>query len=283
MTDNEGAAAPATEQAQTAPAASEQATSQESVSQAADATEEINETEGTEGAETTSEEGQDKPRRRSTSDRYRRKISAQAGVIERIEAERQELARKLAEVTAKDNDPEPKPEDYQGGEYDPKFQRDMAAHAGRNEAKKQFAEFQAGNRNSPQAEQDPLVEKARREYPDLDKRAQEFVNDGGTFAPQITQALREVDNGHAVLNYLIDHPDFADDLNGMSPLKAAFEIKRVSDNLSRPRTKATTSAQRPITPPSGGASPPVDLHSLAKSEDASAYIAQRRMEKNARA
>lgn len=273
MTETEGAAAPATEQAQSAPAASEQATPAESISQEADATEETSETEETEGQEAASEESQEeaRPRRRSTSDRYRRKISAQAGIIERIESERAELQRKLEEMASRDDDPEPKPDNYPGGEYDPKYLRDVAAHAGRAEVKKHASASQ-GNRGDQQSERDPLVEKARAEFPDLDKRVQEFIDDGGSFTPSITHALREVDNGHAVLNYLIDNPERADDLNGMSPLKAAFEIKRISDNLSRPPTKSKTSAPPPIKPPSGGASPPVDERALAKSDDATALI-----------
>jgi hypothetical protein len=281
MTETEGQPAQDAAPAIT-PAANEQATpAQDSVSQVADA-EPDNETEETEGQEAASEEDQEqRPKRRSTSDRYRRKISAQAGIIEREVARADELQRKLDELSARDSDPEPKPDDYQGGEYDPKYLKDVAAHAGRTAAKK--ATETQGNRNNQQSERDPLVEKARAEFPDLDKRVKEFMDDGGEFGPQITHALREVDNGHAVLNYLIDNPERADDLNGMSPLKAAFEIKRISDNLSRPPTKAKTSAPPPIKPPSGGASPPVDEAALAKSDDATALIQHWRAKAKARA
>lgn len=283
MTETTGQPAQTAEPAQTAPAATEQATPAQSVSQEADAGEESTETEGQEGQQDQAgEDGEPKPKRRSTTERYRRKLSAQAGVIERIEAERQELQRKYEELANRDSDPEPKPDDYQGGEYDPKYLRDVAAHAGRSAARKHSADAQQGNRNQAQ-DSDPLVERARKEFPDLDKRAQEFVDDGGQFSPNITHALREVENGHAVLNYLIDHPEFTDEVNGMSPLKAAFEIKRVSDNLSRPRTKQATTARTPITPPSGGASPPVDESALAKSDDATALIDHWRAKTKARA
>ena len=64
---------------------------------------------------------------------------------------------------------------------------------------------------------------------------------------------------------------------------AAREIGRLEARVSLPNPKTKTSAPPPLKTPTGGASPPADLTSLAKSDDATAYWKMREAQQKARA
>lgn len=280
MTEETGAAAPAAEQAST-PAEGQQAIT---------TTEQAIAPEG-EAAQTPAEtpEGQeDQPKRRSTSERYRRKISAQAGVIDQLSSQIQELNQKLA-ASGKSQVELPKPSDYPQGEYDPQYVADLAAIKAEQKISARLNERDektAKERVTDQATRDlrtfeERAAKARATIPDFDKIIDEFVEDGGSFAPHVVRRLHSLgDSGPAMAYYLAKNAALADEINSMSPEDAAAEIARLESKVSSAPPK-TTRAAPPLKTPSGGATPPVSLHTVAKNDDATEYWKMRKQQKSA--
>lgn len=223
------------------------------------------------------EGGEPRPRKRSSTERYRRKISYLAGEAERKQARIAELEQQLA---AKSEDPEPDPSKYEGGEYDPKFIRDLATHIAKTEVKKN-----AGPAAQPQVSPEMIAfqQNAKRAFPDLEKKAAEFYEDGGRLSEHVAGAIFSSENGPAVLNHLIDNPELADEISGMTPMQAAVKIGRLDAAFGNKPTRTVTKAPPPLKAPSGGAAPPQTPSELAKSEDVSAYVALRRQQRSARA
>lgn len=285
MTDETGAAAPATEQAQPAPAETEQATSIAGVQP--DAALENAETQGNQ-EQTEGDEG-DRPKRRSTSERYRRKISAQAGVIERLAAEKEELERKLSSPKA---EPDlPKPSDYPGGEYDPQYVADLAAtkaeqkiSAKLDDRDRKTAKERAddGARTALQ-EFEKRAEKVKTAVPDFDETLEAFVEDGGSFAPHVARRLHKAgEKGPMLAYHLAKNPELTDELNSMSAEDAAAEIARLEAKTSLPQPRTQTKAPAPLAGLKGGAAPSRDVHALAKSDDVSDFIKLRNEQERAK-
>ena len=283
MTEETGAAAPQAEQAQ-APAASEQATPQTGVTQEADAGTEQAETQGQEQAEQQGDDDADKPKKRSTSDRYRRKISAQAGVIERLSSE-------LDALKSKPTDDAPKVTDYAQGEWDPAFIADTAAHkaaqkiSSKLDERDQRSKAEQINAAKSEAAED-FMERAdglRPQIPDFDDAFAKFAQSGGQFAPHVIEEIHASENGPMLAYHLAKNPSLAIELNSLSPRDVAREIGRLEAKVSLPQPKKQTQAPAPLAALKGGAAPATDLHKLAKSHDASAYIAARNAQEKARA
>lgn len=287
MKDESGAAAPATEPAQVAPAESEPATQVESVPNAEAAPE---------NAETPKDQEQPQEldteqKRQSRSERYRRKISALSGVIERTETEKQELQKEVEALRkAKASDQPPNPADFQGGDYDPAYIAKLAAHESLKaitarldeREQKDTQDRQRQSAQSAQKKLDESAEKIRGLVPDFDKTLQAFLEDGGEFSPHVKAALHSSGEKAPLLAYqLAKNPDLADRLNGMSPQEALLEIGELRAKASLPTAKTKSSAPPPLKNPVGGASKSVDLATLAKNDDATAYWIARRQQMKA--
>lgn len=286
MSDETGAAAPTEEQAVTQ-APSEQATPETSVPQ--DAAPENAETEA-KVEETAASEGQDeRPRKQSTSERYRRKISAQAGVIERMAAELEALKQR----SGPDGADLPKATDYPQGEWDPAYVADLAAHKAAAKIsetlaerdKRGVAEKAAEARHEMMEDFNERTEAFKALTPDFDAAIEGLAKSlPNGLAPHVTEELFESEVGPALLYQLAKNPARAAELNAMSPREVAREIGRLEGKTSLPNPKKQTSAPPPLKTPTGAAARPVDIHTLAKSDDLGAYIAMRNeQEKKARA
>jgi hypothetical protein len=282
MTEETGAAAPTEEQA-TPQAPSEQATPETSVQ--ADAAPENAETKAKpdEGAA-----DEDKPRKQSTSERYRRKISAQAGVIERMQAELEAIKQK----TGQDGTDLPKADQYPQGEWDPGYIADLAAHKAAAKIsetlserdKRGAVERAAATRQEMVEDFEDRAAQFKVLTPDFDTKVADLLKTlPNGFVPHVTEELMESEVGPALLYQLASDPRKAAELNAMSPREVAREIGRLEGKTSLPNPKKQTSAPPPLKTPSGAAAKPVDLTALAKSDDMSAFIAMRREQSKARA
>lgn len=252
MIDETGAAAPVTEQAQTTQAPIEQATPDTSVQRDA----------ATEKAETTTvDEGQeDRPRKQSTSERYRRKISAQAGVIERMAAELDALKQRGADGAKSDA---PKASDYPQGEWDPGYVADLAAHrtavkfsetlAERD--KRRAAERAASTRQEMVEDFEDRADAFKALTPDFDSKVGDLLKAlPSGLANHVTEELLESEVGPALLYQLASDPRKAAEINAMSPIEVAREIGRLEGKTSLPKPRTTTTAPPPLNTLSGGAS-----------------------------
>ncbi len=281
MSDTEGAATPTNEQPQAA--AVEQATPAESIR---DVDAPLENAEPKVEAEPAPDAAQEEAKRLSRSQRYQRKISAQAGVIDRIEAERQQLAKENEELKkAKTTDAAPNPADFPNGEWDSGYISKLAAHEALKavrpelDARKQSDEQERQTNAAKTARQklDDNAAKAREHIPDFDQTLDAFREDGGEFAPHVKEAIFASGDKAALIIYnLAKDPDHADRLNGMSPQEVLIEIGELRAKASLPERKTTTKAPAPLSTLRGGAAPSVDVHALAKNDDATAYIEARR-------
>lgn len=90
-------------------------------------------------------------------------------------------------------------------------------------------------------------------------------------APYVAEALKDSDNGPALLYHMAKNPDIADRLNGMTPTRAAMEIGRLEATLGAKPVKTPSNAPAPITPIAAVRTGNLDL-AAASMED---YIAAR--------
>jgi hypothetical protein len=282
MTDETGAAAPTTEQAQTAPAASEQATQTDTSVQNTEAAAENAETQGT---ETEQAEGEgSEPKRLTRNQRLQRKAARLSTMLAEKDAE---LARLRQQSATSNAESEPKAADYPQGEYDPGYLSDLAAHkaASKIEAKLSERDERDTKRQLNERQQEAVEEFLERAdatkklIPDYDQVISAFDRAGGKFAEHVIEEVRDSDKGPELAYHIAKTPGLAAELNALSPRDAAREIGRLEAKLSLPQPRKQTQAPAPIAPLKGGASPAPDLASLAKGTDASAYIAARRKQR----
>jgi hypothetical protein len=286
MSETNGAAAPTTEQAQPAQAGSEQANPEASVQE--DAAPATAETEGKpEGAEpdTTSESEDGKPKRQSTSERYRRKISAQAGVIERMAAEIEQMKRSPASEAKTGDEKPPKEEDFNGDYF--AFQRALTAfevkQSLRSELDKdrqQHANERQNARRQEAAEE--FMERAdevKVRIPDFEATIEAFEKGGGRFSQHVIEELQDSEHGPLLAYHLAKNPKIATELNAMSARDAAREIGRLEAKVSLPQPKKQTQAPAPLKTPTGGAAAPFDVNKAAQSEDVTELLKHWRKQK----
>lgn len=288
MTEASGAAAPTTEQtAVSAPAVSEQATSTESVAQSADATTENAETnQETEQAATDGDTSTDEPKRLTRNQRLQRKAARLSTMV----AEQAAELERLRQATAKSaEEGAPKEADFNGDYF--AYQTAKAAYDAAQLVRKDLNE--RDQRNHAQSLQERVreaneeflerVEDVKKGVPDYDSVLDGFVKAGGQFAPHVIEEVRDSDKGPMLAYHIAKTPGLAAELNALSARDAAREIGRIEAKLSLPQPKKQTQAPAPLSVLKGGAAPTTDLASLAKSDDASAYIAARRAQQKARA
>lgn len=71
--------------------------------------------------------------------------------------------------------------------------------------------------------------------------------------PEFLQAITELDNGHHVFYELGKNPEEAERILGLSPIKMAMELAKMSDKVSKPAPKPISKAPAPVMPVKGAA------------------------------
>ena len=217
----------------------------------------------------------EKPKRVSGYDRMKRKNQYLQSEILRL----QELASKPAAET----DKAPREEDFNGDWG--KFIAATAAYEAAKAVKDTLTADKKSANESKMAELrsevlsdfEERAETFKAKAKDFDEVIEKFTTSGGKFSDVVRELVTESDVGPELAYHLAKHPAVANKVNSLPPLQAAKEIARLEDSLSRPSNRATK-APPPLKTPTGGASAPVDLAALAKSEDASDYIRMRQQQ-----
>lgn len=290
MSDEQVAAAAATsEPAQQAPAAVEPATPAESIRDV-DALPENAEAKATTDAKADEQgkpEGEEAERKKlSRSQRKDRKIARLTTMVTE-QATELESFRKTATAN---QDAEPKEADFNGDYF--AWQRAVAKWDTKQLLKevapqiapeKKQPDARDLNREEAQQEFQELAEQVKASIPDFVETIEAF-NAKHKLAPHVIEELLEVGEKGPLLAYqLAKNPSVAAELNAMSPRDAAREIGRLEAKATLPERKTITKAPAPLTKISGGAAPTVDVHALAKSDNADDYVAARRAQRKARA
>lgn len=284
MSDINGAAAPASEQAAlSAPAVIEQANVPETIpnpnevkEESGAAEQEANEVQSK--PEDGEEEG--KPARLTRNQRLQRKAARQATMLVEYHAEIETLRKQVSQAP---QSAEPKEEDY-NGDYT-SFLADKAAFKAAQsiQAKLDERDQRAVSEKLTLAKQEAAedflerAEELKTSIPDSDATFEAFLKMGGQFASHVVEELHESEKGPLLAYQLAKNPQLAHALNNMSPRDAAREIGRLEAKLSLPQPRKNTSAPPPLKPLSGGAAPSKDIAVLAKT-DLTAFIKQRNAE-----
>jgi hypothetical protein len=188
------------------------------------------------------------------------------------DAEREEVKRlqaKLAMYEAGSNKPQdgkPREEDFEGrpyGDYldaltDWKFEQKLQA----NQAKESEQKTKLETQNWHQERSDALddnAEQAKEAFPDFQRVIDKAIPQGG-LAPHVRKAFLAADNGAYAL-YALAKEGTLEDLNDMSPERAAMQIGRMEDKgLSLSKQKTKTNAPAPLSPAKGTGSGGKSLH-----------------------
>lgn len=286
MTDETGAAAPATELAQAAPAETELATPKIESIPNAEASPENTETPATETEQTPEEESSDEPKKLNRTQRLQRKAARLSTMVAEQAAELEKLRQTSSKSAA---DSEPKETDYNGDWT--KYQADYAAWKATQNIRgvleerdqREAATRLNERRQEANDEFQERAEQIKANVPDFDKTIEDFAKSGGKFAPHVIEELLESDKGPMLAYQIAKTPGLAAELNALSPRDTAREIGRLEAKVSLPQPKKQTQAPAPLTALKGGAAPTTDLARLAKSDDVSGYWAARKAQQKASA
>jgi hypothetical protein len=214
------------------------------------------------------EEEQPKRKRRTGSERLRRRIEA-------LEAENQSLRSRPQvdgadlekAVQAEIGDP-PKESDYP--DY-LAYERAMIAYEADKRAVtrevKRTMEGQAARETARQAEvyeaYDDRLEDAEKAIPGLKAT---IAKADIQVRNHVVGLIVESEKGPLIAHHLAKNPSKVAELNRMSPLAAAKEIGRLESRLSLPKPKTTTSAPPPVAPIRGSAAPAKDPSKMSPAE-----------------
>ncbi len=206
-----------------------------------------------------------------------KKIGKQAAEIQQLREENERL-KQTATPTPKKEDGPPKEEDFEGKSYG-EYLRAVARYEAtqihketqtKDTESKELTEAQKWERERAEAI-DKSAEAAKAAFPDFDDVLEEHLDANGVIplSPHVRKALLEAENGAYAL-YALAREGLLEEINDMSPLKAAMTIARMEDKgLSLSKKKAetpTTQAPAPMTPAKGAASAAKPLHQMSPEE-----------------
>jgi hypothetical protein len=210
----------------------------------------------------------DRPRRRSRSDRYKSRIAAQAARIAELEG--------LVSTSGKEAPKAPRLEDFN---YDQQAYEDARLAFNTEQAvNKAIGETQKQERESKIREaRQELVE----EFTESVSRIKERITDYDAVMDSCKIDLRKdvadlilssEKGAHLAYELAKNNGAKLREIQSLPPVEAARAVGRLEARLSLPTPKKQTQAPTPIKPPVGGAAPSRDLETLAKSENPSEYI-----------
>lgn len=222
---------------------------------------EITETEeakaGDEAGKETESEGEEKPHRKTGSQRARER----ADRAEQALAETRAELERLKAPTLRQNVDEPQLADFETvGEWQTALREHVSTKA-REEAQASFkaeeSKRQFEQRQNAWREADQKFAQVKPDYDDALEDLRDVVSESAPKNPQTFQALdaalSESDLAPQLKYYLGKNPDEFKRLNAMTPVKAVMELARIEDRLTndKPPEKKTTNAPAPIKPLTG--------------------------------
>lgn len=210
-------------------------------------------------------EGEDKPRRASRSQRYKDKIA-------RLERENEDLRRPVRRPAPKaDELVAPKEADFPGDylAFDRAMRTFETKKAIREEAQR---DAEAGNAAEAEREHRQRVSSYNRHLDDVKDRIPDFdrvMADARSMEVRddVRDLILESPKGPLIAYHLAKNPDKADEINRMTPTKAAQAIGSLEARIRGPKPKAATAAKPSPKPPKGGAGTPAVNPSKIQTND----------------
>jgi hypothetical protein len=210
-----------------------------------------------------SEQGDDKPRKRSRTDRLKdriRDLEAQVHASER-----------LRDGASKPEAGKPPQETDFNGDYAAferatrQFEVEQAFRRVRDEDNQRSMQERATELQREKASlyRERAVE-AKSSIPDFEKVLESAR--GAQVRDDIADFIQESEKGPHLAYHLAKHPDQLRDLNGKPPAAALRELARIEARLSTPAPKKQTSAPAPVRTVTGGAAASPDLSKMSMDE-----------------
>ncbi|WP_175017332.1 hypothetical protein [Burkholderia aenigmatica] len=116
-----------------------------------------------------------------------------------------------------------------------------------------------------------VFDAGKTEFPDWDASLRTFQMLGGA-SPEFLEAVTAMDAGHKVLHHLGQHPEEAERLLSLPPLRMTLELARLETTVGQAKPPPVSKAPAPISPV-GGKSAPVEPEEFATTAD---YVAWRK-------
>jgi len=223
--------------------------------------------EGTEEIETTEEEAESGEVAESTEQSEEVKKPKKLGGYQRkvlkLEAELQSLREQVSkpkETAPVAVDKEPREDDFSSPtEYYKalaKFEADVKVKALKEELKEERTKETVNQElKSKQAAYNAKLSEYVKETPDFHEALQEDADENGPmqFSGVVNELLLDSDVAPALIYKFAKDRELLEKLNAMTPTQAARELFRLESGLvkTKPQTKTTTSAPKPITPIKG--------------------------------
>lgn len=114
-----------------------------------------------------------------------------------------------------------------------------------------------------------VFDAGKTEFPDWDSSLRTFQMLGGA-SPEFLEAVTAMDAGHKVLHHLGQHPEVAERLLSLPPLRMALELARLESTVGQAKPKPVSNAPAPINP-IGGRSAPVEPEEFATTAEQIAW------------
>jgi hypothetical protein len=235
------------------------------------------EVEGEEGESEAGEDGQPKRKKRTGSERAKRREEYLLSELRERERRLEELERQSPKGDGdKAKDEAPKEEDFNGD-----WTAYVAARAAYEAGKAVEGKLNAREQNTAQQRQ--VEARRERDIAHLERLedARETIADfdtvmgtmkGVTVREDVLDEIKSSDKSPLIAYHLAKNPDKLAEMNRMSARELAREIGRLEGSLRMPAGKKQTGAPPPPTTLRGGAAPAVDLATA----DMEAYVAARR-------
>lgn len=192
-----------------------------------------------------SEDDEDAPSNREGRNGYERRIA-------RLTRRLREAEERLRERTG-DGDREERRE--QPRRRDPNAEPQLADYDTYEEYVKDLARYEARNltREERQREENARSEREFRKRMSEGKKAfsdwDSVVTEDVEITTHMARAIREEDNPAAVIYYLGENPDEADEIAELPPLKQALRIAKIAAKLDTGKSKDTREAKRTSSAP----------------------------------
>ena len=276
MTDETNGQAPPPAEGQTTPEEPKNLNEPEAKPDEAKAAEpEGDEDKGDEGSET-GEDGQPRRRKRTGSERAKRREEYLLSELRERERRLEELERQSPKDDGGKKDEPPKEEEFNGD-----WTAYVAARAAYEAGK--AVEGKLNAREQTTAQQRQVEARRERDIAHLERLedARETISDfdtvmgtmkGVTVREDVLDEIKSSDKSPLIAYHLAKNPDKLAEMNRMSARELAREIGRLEGSLRMPAGKKQTGAPPPPTHLKGGAAPAIDL---AKA-DMEAYVAARK-------
>jgi hypothetical protein len=205
-----------------------------------------------ETVEPTEEEAEGKPRKATAKDRIDELTRL------RREAERDAeywRAKALAQPESRpepakqiETEKSPDPEQYEAGEFDARYVRDMARWEAKQEVASAIASVKAEqSKAQSDHEWQSRIAKAAETLPDFEEKVIHGANRGAWACSQeMGEALRASDKGPELAYHLASNPTEAARIARLSPALQIMALGEIKADLSRPKPKTVTEAPTPI-------------------------------------